>query len=33
MTAKSMFFDKTELLPESVCSRPCGIGQRVCGFV
>ncbi|CAO4361706.1 unnamed protein product [Caenorhabditis nigoni] len=28
MTARSMFFDKTEILPESVCSRPCGIGQR-----
>ncbi|CAI2301977.1 unnamed protein product [Caenorhabditis sp. 36 PRJEB53466] len=28
MTARSMFFDKTELLPESVCSRPCGVGQR-----
>ncbi|CAL2029264.1 unnamed protein product [Caenorhabditis brenneri] len=28
MTAKSMFFDKTEILPESVCSRPCGVGQR-----
>uniref|UniRef100_A0A8R1DJ07 G_PROTEIN_RECEP_F3_4 domain-containing protein n=1 Tax=Caenorhabditis japonica TaxID=281687 RepID=A0A8R1DJ07_CAEJA len=28
MTASSMFFDKTEMLPESVCSRPCGVGQR-----
>lgn len=29
MTARSMFFDKTEQLPDSVCSRPCGLGQRV----
>ncbi|KAF1770540.1 hypothetical protein GCK72_002359 [Caenorhabditis remanei] len=28
MTASSMFYDKTEILPESVCSRPCGVGQR-----
>lgn len=24
-----MFFDKTPNLPESVCSKPCGVGQRV----
>ncbi|CAD6184781.1 unnamed protein product [Caenorhabditis auriculariae] len=28
MTSNVMFYDRTSLLPESVCSRPCGIGQR-----
>ncbi|CAB3408217.1 unnamed protein product [Caenorhabditis bovis] len=28
MSSDIMFFDKTGRLPESVCSKPCGIGQR-----
>lgn len=28
-----MFFDKSSNLPESVCSKPCGVGQRVIFFL
>lgn len=28
-----MFFDKSSNLPESVCSKPCRIGQRVKNYI
>lgn len=29
MASDIMFYDKTNQIPESVCSKPCRIGQRV----